>query len=56
MADAIPTTLYLDPEVKAHLDALCQAEGYTLNGFIRAAIREKLERLPQAKEPVRAAG
>lgn len=56
MADTTPMTIHLDAELKKRLDALCQAEGYTLSGFIRAAIRERLDRLPQAKEPVRAAG
>lgn len=40
---AIAVTLYLDPETKLRIDSL-KPRGFTVNGFIRAAIAEHLKR------------
>lgn len=50
MSDTIPVTLYLDPATKQRIDSL-RPFGYTLNGFIRAAINEHLQRLPATQNP-----
>ena len=44
MAEAtIPMTIYVDEETKTALDSM-KREGFSLTGFVRAAISEKLAR------------
>jgi predicted DNA-binding protein len=50
MADTIPVTLYLSPEQKQRIDAL-KTHGFTLNGFIRAAIDAHLARFSTQPNP-----
>ena len=42
-SSAVAVTLYLDPATKHRIDSL-RPLGYTLNGFIRAALAEHLKR------------
>lgn len=46
----VAVTLYLDPEIKRRIDAL-KPMGFTLNGFIRAAIGEHLRRHAHLNDP-----
>lgn len=48
--ETIPITLYLDSATKQELDRL-KVHGFTLNGFIRAAITEHLKRVPPPIDP-----
>lgn len=50
MTATIPVTLYLDATTKSRIDAL-KPLGYTLNGFVRAAIAEHLARTPAPIDP-----
>lgn len=44
-ANPIPITVYLKPSLKKKLDRACTTHGYTITGFARGAIMERLERL-----------
>lgn len=44
----IAITVYLSPAMKKKLDRACQFHGYSVTGFARVAIQERLTRLDDA--------
>lgn len=50
MRDTIPVTISLSPEQKQRIDAL-KSHGFTLSGFIRAAIDAHLARFNTQPNP-----
>ena len=43
----IAITVYLSPAMKKKLDRACKSHGYSVTGFARVAIQERLTRLDE---------
>lgn len=41
----IAITVYLSPAMKKRIDRACQSRGFSVTGFARVAIEERLQRL-----------